>query len=118
MIRLNEYAHKQEYQGINLKSCGLLFLSTPHSGSNEADWNNFLLDIAELSFGIRSEILNSLKSFNPLSAEGQENFANMKHQPPFAAFYETQRTKIAKLNRHVRLLTYFASPSMSHGSGT
>jgi hypothetical protein len=101
MIRLNEYAHKQEYQGINLKSCGLLFLSTPHSGSSEADWNNFLLGIAQLSLGMRSEILNSLKSFNPLSAESQEDFANMKHQPPFAAFSETKRTKIAKFNRYV-----------------
>jgi hypothetical protein len=105
MIRLNDFAHKQEYQGISLKCCGLLFLSTPHSGSTQADWNNFLLDIAQLTFAIRPEILNSLKSFNPYSAEGQENFNNMKHQPPFAAFYETQRTKIAKLNRHVRLLT-------------
>lgn len=101
MIRLNEYSHKPEYRGISLKCCGLLFLSTPHSGSTDADWSNFLLDIAQLTFGIRPEILNSLKSFNPLSAEGQEDFANMKYQPPFDSFYETQRTKVAKLNRHV-----------------
>jgi hypothetical protein len=104
MIRLNEYSHKPEYQGISLKCCGLLFLSTPHSGSTDADWNNFLLDIAQLTFAIRPEILNSLKSFNPLSAEAQEDFANMKHQPPFDAFYETQRTKISKLYRHVCFL--------------
>jgi len=104
MIRLNDYSHKSEYQGISLKCCGLLFLSTPHSGSTDADWNNFLLDIAQLTFAIRPEILNSLKSFDLLSAEGQEDFANMKHQPPFDAFYETQRTEIATLNRHVCFL--------------
>jgi hypothetical protein len=103
MIRLSEYSHKSEYKGMNLKLCGLLFLSTPHSGSTDADWNNFLVDIAQITLGVRPEILNSLKSFNPLSAEDQEDFANMKHQPPFDAFYETQKTKIAKFNRHVFL---------------
>jgi len=103
MIRLNEYSHRSEYKGIDLKLCGMLFLSTPHSGSTDADWNNFLVDIAQMTMGIRPEIVNSLRSFNPLSAEAQEDFANMKHQPPFDAFYETQRTKIAKLNRHVTL---------------
>jgi hypothetical protein len=101
MIRLNEYSHKSEYQGLNLKLCGLLFLSTPHSGAADADWNSFLIDIGKLTWGIRPEILNSLKSFNPLSAEAQEDFANMKHQVPFDAFYETKMTKIAQLNRHV-----------------
>jgi hypothetical protein len=101
MIRLNDYSHKPEYQGMGLKYCGLLFLSTPHSGSKEADWSDFLSNIGHLTFGIRPEIVTILQSFNPLSAEGQEDFANMKHQPPFRAFYETQRTKVANLNRHV-----------------
>jgi hypothetical protein len=103
MIRLNEYSHKSEYKGVDLTLCGILFLSTPHSGSTDADWSNFLVSIAQITWAIRPEILNSLKSFNPLSAEDQEDFANMKHQPPFEAFYETQKTKIAKLNLHVIL---------------
>jgi hypothetical protein len=101
MIRLNDYSHKSEYTGINLKQCGLLFLSTPHSGAKDADWNTFLVDIAQLTWGVRPEVVSSLKSFNPFSAEDQEDFANMKHHPPFDAFYETQKTKIANLNRHV-----------------
>lgn len=104
MIRLNEYSHKSEYSGIDLKQCGLLFLSTPHSGAKDADWNTFLIDIAQTTWGVRPEVVNSLKSFNPLSAEDQEDFANMKHHPPFDAFYETQKTKIAKINRHVGYL--------------
>ena len=101
MIRLNEYSHKQEYQGISLKCCGLLFLSTPHSGATSADWNAFLVSIGRITFALRPEILKSLESFNPLSAEAQEDYVNMEHHPPFEAFYETQRTKIAKLNCHV-----------------
>jgi hypothetical protein len=101
MVRLNEYAHKPEYEGIGLELCGLLFLSTPHSGSTEADWSDFLTAIGNLTWGIRPEVIKTLKSFNPLSAEGQEDFANMKFQPPFDAFYETHKTKIATFNRHV-----------------
>ena len=100
MVQLNECAHKPEYEGINLRLCGLLFLSTPHSGSTEADWPNFLVAIGSL-WGIRPEIIKYLKSFNPLSAESQEHFTNLKIQPPFDAFYETHKTKVATLNRHV-----------------
>jgi len=101
MIRLNEYSHKSEYRGIKLKLCGLLFLSTPHSGSSDADWNGFLIDIAELAWGTRREIVDSLKTFNPLSAKAQEDFANMKHVPPVYAFYETKKTQIKGLSRHI-----------------
>lgn len=115
MIRLNEYPHRPEYQGIGLKHCGLLFLSTPHSGSKEADWSDFLINIGDLAFGIRPEIVNILKSFNTLSAEGQEDFANMEHQPPFRAFYETEKTKVANTNRHVCSMFYLVLPLVIAG---
>lgn len=92
-MRLNQYGNKQEYQGITLNRCALLFLSTPHSGSTKADWNNFFQGVAKL-FAVRSEVIEILKSFNPQSAEGQEDFANLKVQPPFHAFYETRKTPV------------------------
>jgi hypothetical protein len=101
MVRLNQYDHKQEYQGIKLSSCGLLFLSTPHSGSTQADWNDFLQATARLC-GVRSELVDSLKSFNPQSTEGQEDFANLKIQLPFDAFYETNKTLVGTRHLEVR----------------
>jgi len=102
MVRLNQYGHKQEYQGIKLNSCGLLFLSTPHSGSTQADWNDFLQSIAKLC-GVRSELVEMLKSFNPQSTEGQQDFANLKIQLPFDAFYETNKTLVGTRHLEVRL---------------
>lgn len=101
MIRLNEYSHMQEYQGISLKLCGLLFLSTPHSGALEADWNNVLVYLANLVWGVRPEVLDSLRVFNPMSTESQEDFANMKSHMPFDNFYETRATKVGGLDRNV-----------------
>ncbi|OBT73983.1 hypothetical protein VF21_05998 [Pseudogymnoascus sp. 05NY08] len=100
MIRLNGY-DKPEYKGIQLERCGLLFLSTPHSGTTEADWNKLLLDIASVSWGVRPEIVDSLRAFNPTSSESQDQYANMKIKPPCAALYETKKTKVKGFNRHV-----------------
>lgn len=104
MIRLNEY-DKPEYRGVRLERCGILFLSTPHSGTTEADWNTLLLDIANVSWGVRLEIVDSLKAFNPTSSESQDQYANMKIKPPVAALYETQKTKVGGFNRHVCIIT-------------
>jgi hypothetical protein len=99
MIRLNSFSHL--FDGINVKQCALLFLSTPHSGSTEADWNRYLVDVAELTFGIRSKAVDALRSFNPQSTHSCEDFGNMSIQPPYACFYETRATKVMGLNRHV-----------------
>lgn len=103
MIRLNGY-DKPEYSGVQLERCGLLFLSTPHSGTTEADWNKLLLDIAKVSWGVRPEIVASLRAFNPTSSESQDQHANMKIKPPCAALYETKKTKVKGFSRHVCIL--------------
>ena len=46
MIRLKGFPEK--YPGLSLEQCGLLFLSTPHSGSFEANWNDVLLESAKV----------------------------------------------------------------------
>lgn len=102
MIRLNSSADL--FENIGLAHCALLFLSTPHSGSTEADWNKYLVAIAELGFGIRSNaIVDALRSFNPQSAYRCEDFKNMTLQPPYICFHETRATSVGGLNRQVGL---------------
>ncbi|KAI7776528.1 uncharacterized protein LA080_004831 [Diaporthe eres] len=43
MIRLEEFPA----EGLKLQNCGLLLLSTPHSGAVQADWKDFWLPIAK-----------------------------------------------------------------------
>lgn len=103
MWRLNTQAAK--FEGIKLESCGLLFLSTPHSGTSQADWNDFLVNLGELTFGVRShEIIDQLRSFNHSSVDAAENFAAMVPKPPFYCFCEGESTSVAGRNRIVCLL--------------
>ncbi|KAF7902359.1 hypothetical protein EAF00_002262 [Botryotinia globosa] len=97
MIELYKYGSQSEYNGISPARCALLFLSTPHSGSLEADWSDFLTDIAQLTMGVRKEIVKTLGSFNPMSTESQREFMNMNIIPPFDAFFETRVTSVARI---------------------
>lgn len=83
MVRLNQYGGRPEYQGIRI---------------------DYLRSFSKL-WGVRSEVVNILKSFNPQTTEGQEDFANLKSKPPFEAFYETHGTKIGIFHRQV--FSYF-----------
>ncbi|TGO71041.1 hypothetical protein BELL_0627g00030 [Botrytis elliptica] len=97
MVELDKYGSQSEYNGISPAKCALLFLSTPHSGSLEADWSDFLTDIAQLTMGVRKEIVKTLGSFNPMSTESQREFMNMNIIPPFDAFFETRVTSVARI---------------------
>ena len=91
MIRLHR--HAKQFDGIELDLCGLIFLSTPHSGTTQADWNDFLLSLSEITLGVRSHaIIDQLKSFNPASVDGEEEFAAMTSAPPFYCFSEGNKT--------------------------
>ena len=96
--------HRQptQFDGIKLENCGLLFLSTPHYGTTEADWNQFLLSLSEITFGVRSHaIIDQLKSFNLTSVDSEEDFATMSVVPPFHCFCEGGKTDVAGKSRIV-----------------
>ena len=100
MIRLNTQGGK--FQKIKLENCGLLFLSTPHSGSQLADWNELLVNLSELAVGVRSHaIVDQLRSYNSSFVDSEEAFAAMKVLPPFHCFCEGEKTMVVGKNRTV-----------------
>ena len=100
MIRLNTQPAK--FEGVKLEDCGLLFLSTPHSGSTQADWNELLLTLSELVLGVRShELVHQLQSFNISSVDSEEAFSTMRVQPPFHCFCEGEETMVGGRSRTV-----------------
>jgi hypothetical protein len=100
MIRLHFFPHK--FDGIKLENCGLVFLSTPHSGSVEADWNSFLANILESTVGLRTHaIIDQLRPFNPFSVDSSEAFSNMRITPPIFCFVEGDKTHVAGKKRMV-----------------
>jgi hypothetical protein len=92
MVRLN--AHPEKYHGIRVENCGLLFLGTPHSGTVQADWNDFVTGIAVL-LGVRFDVVDSLRSFNGFSVESKEAFGSLPKQPPYFCLCETKLVTIA-----------------------
>ena len=94
MVRLQTQPNK--FDGLKLIHCGLLFLSTPHLGTTQADWNNFLITISELTIGLRSHaIVDQLRSFNPASVDSEDAFSEMARVPPFYCLVEGEKTKVA-----------------------
>ncbi|KAL8938801.1 MAG: hypothetical protein Q9216_003701 [Gyalolechia sp. 2 TL-2023] len=101
MIRLHRYS--KNYDGVRLKLCGLVFLSTPHSGTTEADWNQFLSNLSEATLGVRSHaIVDELRSFNPSSVDSEEAFAAMSKivTQASAGFYGHKADKILNVDHH------------------
>lgn len=100
MTRLKN--HPKKFEGVKLDQCGLLFLSTPHSGTTQADWNEFLSSISELTIGVRShEIVDQLRSFNPASVDSEDDFSAMERVPPMYCLVEGEKTKFAGKARTV-----------------
>jgi hypothetical protein len=92
MVRLD--AHAEEYPCIRIQDCGLLFLGTPHSGTTLAEWNAFLSSIAALA-GVRTEVIEKLRSFNSAGVDSKEAFNSIKTRPPpYYCFSETKRLNI------------------------
>jgi len=105
MIRLGE--NPTQYPGLDLSRCGLLFLATPHSGTDEANWSDFLVEVAKVG-GVRRgrDLTDLLSSFNRESTNAKERFGLLRPLPPFICVYETQRTAVKGTQRVVSVLPY------------
>ncbi|RSL59320.1 hypothetical protein CEP53_005862 [Fusarium sp. AF-6] len=84
------------YPGLNISQVGLVFLATPHIGSSIADWNDPAVAAAGIFLGVRSEIVNALKSFGDSAVEDGSLFLALSPRPPFRCFAEGRKmdTKI------------------------
>jgi len=102
MIRLDRFT--KQYKTLALRQCGLLFFSTPHMGTVQADWNAVLLSFAQMTIGIRSrDIIVHLQSFNSLAVDSMDAFSAMDRLPPFYCLVEGNKTKVAGTYRTVSL---------------
>ena len=89
------------FGGISLEQCGILFLATPHTGSTNADWSNFLKAVAHTVAGVRQETVAALESFSPDSIWDKQAFLNLKPCPHFRCLAEGQKMRVAGTNQHV-----------------
>ena len=93
MIRLKTLPGK--WNGIDLADCAILFLSTPHGGSAQADYSDFLTSILQSVAGLRTDaIVKELQSFNSSSVDATQAFQYMPLPPPFECLCESLKTRI------------------------
>ncbi|KAF4626234.1 hypothetical protein G7Y89_g11926 [Cudoniella acicularis] len=89
------------FEGIQLDQCGLLFLSTPHSGTTVADWQDFLVALAGTFANVRQSTLKRLESFNPMSASDKEGFLALDPCPTYRCLAEGKMTKIKGISKYI-----------------
>lgn len=93
MVRL--HSAPGSYPNLDVRLCGLLFLSTPHSGSAAADWNSYLVELAQNVGKTRARTVTTLLgSFNDESRKTKEHFGLISPAPPYVCLGETRATKI------------------------
>ena len=95
----------EKFKGLSLEECGMLFLSTPHLGSQEADRSPFLVALGEGLVGLRSGVVKELQSFNMSSVDNTEIFQAMKVKPAFQCFCESEPTSVLGKSRQVSKIT-------------
>ncbi|KAK4186008.1 hypothetical protein QBC35DRAFT_516531 [Podospora australis] len=90
------------YPGLSLSHCGMLFHSTPHSGTDQENWSDLLTELAKIGGARRSRnFTHLLGSFNSESVRAKERFGLLNLVPPFTCVYETQKTMVKGIQRTI-----------------
>jgi len=101
-----------KFKGLSLEECGILFLSTPHLGSLQADGSPFLIALGEGLVGLRTGVIKELQSFNASSVDNTDIFQAMKVKPVFQCFCESEPTQVLGKGRLVRTLIPSRGPHL------
>ena len=116
MVRLDTQSAK--FNGIKLENCGLLFLSTLHSGTIQAEWNKLLISLSEVVLGVRTHaIVDPLRPFNTSSVDSEEAFATMRDLPQFRYFCEGEKTIVGGKKRIVCIAIPIRTAALYLGHG-
>ncbi|KAJ9615502.1 hypothetical protein H2200_001577 [Cladophialophora chaetospira] len=93
--------HDTHYKEIVGSTSAILFLSTPHRGTNLADLLNMILSACLFGFSSKDYVAE-LKANSPSIQEINEQFRNLAPRIKIASFYETKATKVGP--SHVLIL--------------
>lgn len=91
------------------KQFGVIFLGTPHLGSQSADWNELAKGFGALFLGMRPNIVNVLKTFNTLSSHSQDAWEDKRGSYlPFACFCEERASDAGPTGKKVVSSSFLA----------
>jgi ankyrin repeat domain-containing protein 50 len=92
------------YENIRMSVTAILFLGTPHRGSQETVFPLVLTSIANVALAgtsrfvgsMRSDLIKSLERDSKILKDVSTNFRNQTHDIKIASFIEQDRTPPAK----------------------
>ena len=88
--------HDEHYRELIRAVSGIIFLSTPHRGSNLAEVLNKILSACVFAFSPK-EYISELSINSPTLQDINEQFRNMAPNVTIISFYETLKTAIGPL---------------------
>ncbi|KAJ9500638.1 hypothetical protein H2202_003854 [Exophiala xenobiotica] len=93
--------HDAHYKGIVQSTSAILFLSTPHRGTNLAELLNRVLSACLFGFSAK-DYISELRTNSPTIQEINEQFRNLSPNIKIVSFFETKATKVGP--SHVMIL--------------
>ena len=86
---------EDDYRDILNATCGIIFLGTPHQGSDVSSLGAFAASVTSLLFGSNKMLLISLQKHSAGLSDLQNNFsASISKDIILYSFYETMPTYI------------------------
>lgn len=82
-----------QYQQVIASTCAILFLSTPHRGSNLAELLNRILSVSVFNHSAKRYI-SELKQNSPALQDINEQFRNLAPRMQIFSFFETHQTAV------------------------
>lgn len=97
------------YMSIGKSTMGIVFLSTPHQGSGDANFGNIIANVASavtpgLNFFNRGDIIRDLKNGSPALFEVSSQFSNICTGITIHTFYETGGVRLVRIPSAARPL--------------
>jgi len=91
------------YLGIRTSTAGIVFLATPHQGSNAANFGNIIAGVANavtpgISF-LNRDMIRDLKKGSPALFEISSKFSNICTGISIHTFYETGGAHLVRTRR-------------------
>ncbi len=96
--------NNDRYALIHECSFGIIFLATPHRGSNKAGIADIVVNIAKVSLTRpKTELLEQLKQDNQALKDLSDDFRNQHSHFQIASFYELKDTDIGFFSPKLRV---------------
>lgn len=104
----------KEHQPIRLSTYGIIFMGTPHLGSDGADIGQLALNVASIFMSTNTKVVKSLKKDSVLLKQLLDDYGKISGEFDTTFAYETVETKIFGKRQMVSILILIQSTYLQY----